>query len=564
MLYLWPFSLLIAAITFFFGVYVLSKAPKDEMSFLYFLCCSFLAFWLITRFAFHQAFSYEAALLWLRFMTVWPFGFAFLLHFILIWAEQDRKLQKKVLLPILYVPAAIVAILDLTITLNANKPQNTAEGWIFQAPNDYIAVISLIWGFSTVFISFLLCFLVYWHNPQSIKKQQAKILTLGFFFSLFGVLIELFSVSFQFQTLLVDSLLILAWCASSGWAIWRYKLFQLTPAIAAESILAAMSNLLLLVDQKGRISSINTAAFDLLGCSQSEITGQEVTSLFPPTFRSEIRTQGKNWIEYLRFYFSRPTETLFLTSNQQKIPILLSVTKIEDTLGNDLGSAFVGSDLSDLKVAEKKLRRQKEELSQFAHTMAHDLQNRLFNIQGYANMLKDEYGPEYVLKINQLALSMSELLKRSVTLADAGLVAEKTDVVDLNDLIATIGENTIPGNIAVARDHLPSVIGDRQKLSELFQNLFENAVNHGKPSMISVKSQIFEDRVDICVSNDGKVIPLDQRDKILRSSFIQEKQVSGIGLIIVKRIIEAHGWQIQLDNAEDTIFRITIPSTELR
>lgn len=564
MLYLWPLSLLIAAIAFFFGVFVLSKAPRDEMNVLYFLCCSFLTFWLFIRFAFHQAFSYEAALLWLRLMAFWPFGFAFLLHFILIWSEKASKLQKKALLPLLYVPAAFIAFLDLTITLNINKPQNTAEGWIFQAPNDFIAVISLIWGSFAVILSFLLCLLVYWHNPQWIKQQQAKILSIGFVFSLFGVIIELFPISDQTQGLSVDSVLILIWCASSGWAIWRYKLFRLTPAIAAESILATMSNFLLLVDQQGKISSINAATIDLLDCTQSEITGQEVASLFPSEFRSEIRAQGKRAIEYLRFHFSKPTETLFSAPDHRKTPVILSVTKIQDNMGTDLGSAFVGSDLSDLKVAEKKLRRQKEELSQFAHTMAHDLQNRLFSIQGYADLLKDEYRPDYVLKINQLAISMSELLKRSVTLADAGLVVEKTDLVDLNELIAEFVENIVPGTIAFMQDRLPLVIGDHQKLSELFQNLLENAVSHGKPSTISVKSQIFEDRADILVSNDGKVVPLDQRDKILQSSFIQEKQVGGIGLIIVKRIIEAHGWHIRLDNAEETIFRITIPSSELR
>ena len=89
-------------------------------------------------------------------MVLWPFGFAFLLHFILSWAEIANKLQKKILLPILYVPAALIAFLDLTITLNANKPESTAEGWVFHAPNDYIAVISLIWGSSAVFLSFLL------------------------------------------------------------------------------------------------------------------------------------------------------------------------------------------------------------------------------------------------------------------------------------------------------------------------------------------------------------------------------------------------------------------------
>ncbi|MFX0116518.1 MAG: hypothetical protein ACFFB3_18360 [Candidatus Hodarchaeota archaeon] len=156
MLFLWPFSLLIAAITFFFGVYVLSKAPQDEMNIQYFLCCIFLAIWLFLRFAFHQAFNYDAALLWLRLMSFWPFGFAFLLHLILVFAEKTRKLQKKVLFPLLYGPATLIAFLDLTITPNDNKSQNTTEGWIFQSPNDLIAVISLTWGSLAIILSFLL------------------------------------------------------------------------------------------------------------------------------------------------------------------------------------------------------------------------------------------------------------------------------------------------------------------------------------------------------------------------------------------------------------------------
>jgi CheY-like chemotaxis protein len=183
--------------------------------------------------------------------------------------------------------------------------------------------------------------------------------------------------------------------------------------------------------------------------------------------------------------------------------------------------------------SEELLRRQREELSEFAHAMAHDLRNYTLAIQGYADLLKKDHSKAYAEKIENLAIGMQELLRRSVSLADAGLIAEKTDEVNLNVLVKTVADAIIPIWIALIKDDRPTVSGDQQKLSEVFQNLFENAVTHGNP---------------------------ENRSKFFTRRFTTKEDGGGLGLEIIQKVISAHGWDIKLMPESTTTFEIFIPT----
>jgi signal transduction histidine kinase len=252
-------------------------------------------------------------------------------------------------------------------------------------------------------------------------------------------------------------------------------------------------------------------------------------------------------------------ETTLRAKDNRRIPVLLSVSAVRDKIGGLIGLACVGGDLTERKQANEILRRQKEELSEFAHTMNHDLQNRLHNILGYAILLQKKYNPNHVERIEQLIRNTSELLRRSVTLADAGLVIEKTNNVDISQVVRETAENTIPENIAFRYDQLPAVTCDRMKISQIFQNLFENAVTHGKASKIEVKGENVDDAIRIRFVNDGMPISVEHRSKVFRHGFTTKAGRRGLGLAIVKKIVEAHGWEIMLEETPPTTFRIVIP-----
>ncbi len=126
--------------------------------------------------------------------------------------------------------------------------------------------------------------------------------------------------------------------------------------------------------------------------------------------------------------------------------------------------------------------------------------------------------------------------------------------------ISQNGQVVIPAEINfTCVNTLPIVLGNREKLYQVFKNLFENAVVHGKPKNVQVGIDISESEIRIHFRNDGEQIPLEVRHLIFQKDFTTKLSGKGIGLTIIQKIIHAHGWKIGLEPGSETIFCITIP-----
>ena len=99
--------------------------------------------------------------------------------------------------------------------------------------------------------------------------------------------------------------------------------------------------------------------------------------------------------------------------------------------------------------------------------------------------------------------------------------------------------------------------------SQFFQNLFRNAAIHGKPNKIEVKCISSKETTkrgnSIIITNDGKQIPYEIREKIFKKGFTTSETGTGFGLYIVKKLCEAHSWEFGLDPKPKTTFNIFIP-----
>ena len=238
------------------------------------------------------------------------------------------------------------------------------------------------------------------------------------------------------------------------------------------------------------------------------------------------------------------------------------------------GTAFVQVAYSPLKyqgevqgymvqiVDVTQLKRQKDELSAFAHSMAHDLRSALHNILGYSSLIEEDKNPSYAPEISKIATRMNDLLTRSVALADSGLVIGNTEKVELGEVVSEVAARVLSPGIRLRLGVLPAVICDRNRIAQVIQNLLTNAVEHARPSNISVESVATDDGVHVLVSNDGIPIEEKHRSRMFEQGFTT-KSGGGLGLTIVKRILEAHGWTVSLDPSEVTTFRIGIPSRDI-
>jgi two-component system cell cycle sensor histidine kinase/response regulator CckA len=223
----------------------------------------------------------------------------------------------------------------------------------------------------------------------------------------------------------------------------------------------------------------------------------------------------------------------------------------------------VMADITEQKHALEMLKKQKEELSDFTHSMSHDLKNIFHNMLGFIELTEEEKNLTHLAKLRSLVHESGEMVDHSVALADAGLIIEETSNVDLSALVREVAESTIPDNIEYSQDGLPVVDADQRKVAQIFRNLFDNAVQHGQPSKIVVSTTTSHEAHQIRVTNDGKAIPETLRTKIFLRGFTTSKKGQGFGLAIVKRLVEAHGWTIKLLKDKETTFEIEIPIIQL-
>lgn len=208
---------------------------------------------------------------------------------------------------------------------------------------------------------------------------------------------------------------------------------------------------------------------------------------------------------------------------------------------------------------EKILRKQKRELSNFAHMMAHDLRSNLTSIKGYAELISIESDSKDAQIIQDKIERIQNLLESSVNLADAGKIIDKAEIVDLNNLTREITETVVPKHINVKIEGLPEVFADKHRLYQVLKNIIENAVVHGNPKEIKVKSDLYDTSFLVFIENDGKPISEEIIKDFQDQNFSINFNKKGLGLKIVKRIIEAHNWKIMVKNEPFTTFTIHIP-----
>ncbi|MHA2016271.1 MAG: sensor histidine kinase, partial [Candidatus Thorarchaeota archaeon] len=103
-----------------------------------------------------------------------------------------------------------------------------------------------------------------------------------------------------------------------------------------------------------------------------------------------------------------------------------------------------------------------------------------------------------------------------------------------------------------------TVLCDRSRVLQIFVNLFKNAVEHGQATRVEVSTETDQKFLSVLVSNNGRTIPEDMKKNLFRFR-VSSKKHGGRGLLIVRRLAEAHDWHVDLLPAGRTTFRIRIP-----
>jgi PAS domain S-box-containing protein len=336
-------------------------------------------------------------------------------------------------------------------------------------------------------------------------------------------------------------------------------------------------------DDKKSLAFMNPEFAKMHGYTVQELTGRPIVDVFAP----DERPSAADHIAIANEKGHHIWESKHLRKDGTIFPVLIDATAVKDETGNVLYRVVNVQDITERKQAENVLRRTLSDLSrsnadlqQFAYVASHDLQEPLRNVAACLQILEKKYkrqlgedADRYIRFAVDGAIRMKALIQDLLMysrVATGERISESiacTKILDrtLENLRSTIIET----GAAITHDPLPTIAADPTQLVQVFQNLIANAIKFcgKKQPQIHVSAIRNAHEWVFSIRDNGIGIASRHVDKIFvifqRLHKRSEYDGTGMGLAIVKKIIERHGGKVWVDSevGEGSTFYFTIPHT---
>jgi two-component system phosphate regulon sensor histidine kinase PhoR len=337
-----------------------------------------------------------------------------------------------------------------------------------------------------------------------------------------------------------------------------------------QSILASMSEGVLVVGPAGRVTSANPAFRRLFDLQQGEVTGRPVLELsrHPELARVVTDTLRKGEPQSGQIELQVP---------ERRTLLLASAALAGGTggTGGAGGAVVAARDTTELtRVAD--MRRD------FVANVSHELKTPLAAIRGYAETLRDgalaeeETARRFTDRLLWQCRRLQALLDDLLTLSKLESLghAREREPVDLS----AIGQRAVELLAAAARERhirvvladegMPRIPGDADGLERLLVNLLDNAIKYNRPDGdVHLRLAAEAAHALIEVSDTGIGIPQDALSRIFERFYrvdkgrAREEGGTGLGLAIVKHLAHSHGGRVEVESrlGRGTIFRVYLP-----
>jgi len=244
---------------------------------------------------------------------------------------------------------------------------------------------------------------------------------------------------------------------------------------------------------------------------------------------------------------------------------------------------------------QRRKRRETEErnerLIDFAESVAHDLRNPLNVAAGNLELARREPKEEFFENVEEAHERMATLVDQSLDLARSGREIDETEPVELSEVAERCWSTVPTPGADLQIEGSTTIEADPDRLTQLLENLFRNAMEHGADHgsksdsasafyrgaasrapyaetdetgdtdgdaaaadrddvVVTVSVGPLSDGAGFYVADDGPGIPESDRSRVLESGFSSNEEGSGLGLAIVQRVAEAHGWRVAVGESD--------------
>ncbi|WP_423746440.1 PAS domain S-box protein (plasmid) [Haladaptatus sp. SPP-AMP-3] len=294
------------------------------------------------------------------------------------------------------------------------------------------------------------------------------------------------------------------------------------------------------LDANGRIQSVNDAFCRVSGFNRPAVLGERLEDIdaFPNDSIDELTADMRE----RKRGNSSPYSVTYMTPDGENRYAEINTTRM---CFDEENPEIIGiiRDVTEHKRRKQELQRQNERLDEFASMLAHELRNPLGIAQGYLRVAKAEDSGDAFDEVSGALDRMERMINEMLDLARKPDALAEKEVTEFHDIVEDAWSRAAPPEATLMLENVEEEISaDIDRLSQVFENLFRNAIEHvGRDVTVHVK------RISngVCIVDDGPGISDDERELVFQSGYTTDNG-TGLGLSIVQQIVEAHGWEIDV------------------
>lgn len=312
-----------------------------------------------------------------------------------------------------------------------------------------------------------------------------------------------------------------------------------------------------ITDDKLNFTEVNEAAVDLLGFSESELIGRNLSD-----FIAEHRLNGK-----LRALNEAGTdieedEIKIINNSNETRDCLLSLASQKEADEETLVMHGIIHDITKIKKAEmanlqaEKLAANERLIRMLAHEIRNPLNNIILSVDQLMPVQRDEMQKSYMDIIQRNSLRINNIITELLNLAKPSeLVLVEHSLQDiLDESLSRTADRIKLQNIHITKAYPQDQLiiqADREKLIIAFTNIIINAIEamdtNGKLTITITESSNY---YDVCIKDNGKGIPKENLSKLFEPFFTMKKGGTGLGLTVSYSILQSHHAMIKAYSRE--------------
>jgi two-component system sensor histidine kinase PilS (NtrC family) len=368
-----------------------------------------------------------------------------------------------------------------------------------------------------------------------------------------------------------------------GEELWNASLELKKIRADTGEILRHMKSGLITVDAWGRIVYFNHSAEEILGYGEEEVKGKDCREVF----RERMPEMAEKILQVIKFNQGDSRGFLYINGkSKRKIPIGISTTILGDKRSGIRGVIAIFQDITEVIKLEERIRTSDRlaAVGELSAGIAHEIRNPLASISGSVEVLKDESSlSEESQKLLDLIIKetgrLNQILTDFLEYSRIGpSLLSKVELVRLLDEVIQIvcKHPSYKSSISIKKilsSEPLYVLGEENQIKQIILNLLVNAMEamEGKGGEIQISDKGFHqmdqfyfweeepdesDWIPIAITDQGKGMSEELKEKIFSPFFSTKKNGTGLGLAIVQRLVNNLGGRIEFRSqpAKGTIF----------